>query len=193
MLRLRRFISQLTSSLLLLHSPFFPFSLRSTTNQISFPQMRSHQLPYYTTPSDDNDKDKSKRFKPHQYHPHSHSSFPSRGFLLLFSGVSLLLAVSSLIYAFSASPPPTKTVKVYRCGRAEDSLRTHLSSSTGVEAAARPKVVGLVGVQTGFGSASAGKRAALRSTWFPSDPDELVRLEVANPVMRTIGFVVFTD
>lgn len=150
--------------------------------------MRSHQLPYYNTPSDDNDKDKSKRFKPHlHHHPQSHSSsFPSRRFLLVFSGVSLLLAVSSLLYAFSASPPPPKTVTVYRCGRAEDSLRTHLSSSTGVEAAARPKVVGLVGVQTGFGSTSADKRAALRSTWFPSDPDGLVRSEIADLVIYNL-------
>jgi hypothetical protein len=41
-------------------------------------------------------------------------------------------------------------------------------------------VVGLVGVQTGFGSASADRRAALRSTWFPSDPDGLIRSEVAD-------------
>jgi hypothetical protein len=39
-----------------------------------------------------------------------------------------------------------------------------------------------VGVQTGFGSASADRRAALRSTWFPSDPDGLVRSEIADLV-----------
>lgn len=43
-------------------------------------------------------------------------------------------------------------------------------------------MVGLVGVQTDFGSAD--RRAVLRSTWFPPDPDGLVRLEVVDLVIR---------
>ncbi|XP_010535043.1 PREDICTED: probable beta-1,3-galactosyltransferase 14 [Tarenaya hassleriana] len=39
----------------------------------------------------------------------------------------------------------------------------------------RHKVMGFVGIQTGFGS--AGRRRALRMTWMPSDPDGLRRLE----------------
>lgn len=35
------------------------------------------------------------------------------------------------------------------------------------------RLLGFVGVYTGFGSAD--RRAALRSTWFPSDPDRLVK------------------
>ncbi|KAJ1687610.1 hypothetical protein LUZ63_019000 [Rhynchospora breviuscula] len=148
--------------------------------------MRSHQLPYYNSPSsDDNEKDKSKRLKPYSHsNPHSHSSFPSRRFLLLFSSFSLLLSVFSISYAVSASRRPTKTYTVYRCGRAEDSLRTYRANSAGVDAAARPKVVGLVGVQTGFGSAD--RRAVLRSTWFPPDPDGLVSLERTGLAFRFV-------
>lgn len=42
----------------------------------------------------------------------------------------------------------------------------------------RPKFLGFVGIQTGFGSGD--RRKALRSTWFPSDPDGLLRLEQAT-------------
>lgn len=42
----------------------------------------------------------------------------------------------------------------------------------------RVKFLGLVGIQTGFGSRD--RRDALRSTWFPSHPDALLRLEQAT-------------
>ncbi|MCO5576009.1 hypothetical protein L7F22_029816 [Adiantum nelumboides] len=42
----------------------------------------------------------------------------------------------------------------------------------------RPKVLGFVGIQTGFGSSD--RRKALRETWFPSDPEGLFRLEQAT-------------
>lgn len=42
----------------------------------------------------------------------------------------------------------------------------------------RPKLLGVVGVITGFGRAD--RRAALRSTWFPPDPDGLLSLEHAT-------------
>ena len=37
----------------------------------------------------------------------------------------------------------------------------------------RRKLLGFVGIQTGFDSGD--RRTALRSTWFPSDPDSLLR------------------
>lgn len=37
----------------------------------------------------------------------------------------------------------------------------------------RHKVMGFVGIQTGFGS--VGRRQALRKTWMPSDPEGLRR------------------
>ncbi|KAJ3683074.1 hypothetical protein LUZ60_013301 [Juncus effusus] len=42
----------------------------------------------------------------------------------------------------------------------------------------RHKVMGFVGIQTGFGS--VGRRKALRSTWFPSDRQGILRLEEAT-------------
>ncbi|PON56359.1 Glycosyl transferase [Parasponia andersonii] len=43
-----------------------------------------------------------------------------------------------------------------------------------------PKLLGFVGIQTGF--SSADRRAALRTTWFPSNPDGLLRLEQATDI-----------
>eukprot|EP00249_Psilotum_nudum_P008603 c21398_g1_i1 orf=443-1600(+) len=42
----------------------------------------------------------------------------------------------------------------------------------------RPKVLGVVGIQTGFGSIE--RRKALRETWLPSDPDGIFTLEQAT-------------
>lgn len=42
----------------------------------------------------------------------------------------------------------------------------------------RQKVMGFVGIQTGFGS--VGRRRSLRQTWMPSDPQALSRLEEAT-------------
>ncbi|XP_078428235.1 putative beta-1,3-galactosyltransferase 14 [Wolffia australiana] len=42
----------------------------------------------------------------------------------------------------------------------------------------RPKILGFVGIQTGFDSAR--RRLSLRKTWFPSDRDGLLRLENAT-------------
>lgn len=42
----------------------------------------------------------------------------------------------------------------------------------------RPKVLGVVGIQTGFGSVE--RRKALRETWFPTDPEGIFRLEQAT-------------
>jgi hypothetical protein len=43
----------------------------------------------------------------------------------------------------------------------------------GGDTLSRPKLIGFVGVQTGFGSVD--RRKALRETWFPSDPEGLFR------------------
>lgn len=40
----------------------------------------------------------------------------------------------------------------------------------------RPKVLGFVGIQTGFDSGP--RRKALRETWFPSTPEELLRFSL---------------
>ncbi|CAF2057023.1 BnaCnng29350D [Brassica napus] len=50
----------------------------------------------------------------------------------------------------------------------------------------RHKVMGFVGIQTGFGS--TGRRQALRKTWMPSDPEGLRRLEESTGL--AIRFVI---
>ncbi|KAK4576961.1 hypothetical protein RGQ29_027476 [Quercus rubra] len=50
----------------------------------------------------------------------------------------------------------------------------------------RQKVMGFVGIQTGFGS--VGRRRSLRQTWMPSDPQSLQRLEEATGL--TFRFVI---
>nr|GEW59286.1 probable beta-1,3-galactosyltransferase 14 [Tanacetum cinerariifolium] len=52
------------------------------------------------------------------------------------------------------------------------------STTSGLDDKARHKVMGFVGIQTGF--ASVGRRKALRQTWFPSDHQGLQRLEEAT-------------
>jgi hypothetical protein len=53
----------------------------------------------------------------------------------------------------------------------------------------RPKLLGFVGIQTGFGSSD--RRAALRETWFPSDPDGLLRYLSFSLKLNRRFFVVF--
>lgn len=53
----------------------------------------------------------------------------------------------------------------------------------------RRKVMGFVGIQTGFGS--AGRRRALRNTWFPSDHQGLQRYYL-NPNAIVIHHFAFT-
>ncbi|XP_019464903.1 PREDICTED: probable beta-1,3-galactosyltransferase 14 [Lupinus angustifolius] len=64
------------------------------------------------------------------------------------------------------SPHPRSVRVVWEHGRSDGNL--------GVETN-RHKVMGFVGIQTGFGS--VGRRKALRKTWFPHDHEGLQRLE----------------
>ncbi|KAJ9168228.1 hypothetical protein P3X46_019778 [Hevea brasiliensis] len=125
----------------------------------------------------------SKTIKPHKsgFTPSS-SRYPLH--FLIFSLVSLLIGLAGTIFAISAIRRP-RPLPVFRCGRSEDTFRAFYSSSgsnkLGDDNAAlndRPKLLGFVGIQTGFDSVD--RRAALRSTWFPSDPDGLLRLEQAT-------------
>ncbi|XP_057831119.1 probable beta-1,3-galactosyltransferase 12 isoform X2 [Cryptomeria japonica] len=83
-----------------------------------------------------------------------------------------------------------RPVYKFRCGNAEDTLRSlHLGGANArylgwpgglsqLEEETRHKVLGVVGIQTGF--ASSERRKALRETWLPSDPDGLISLEQAT-------------
>ncbi|KAF0926564.1 hypothetical protein E2562_026880 [Oryza meyeriana var. granulata] len=114
-------------------------------------------------------------------------SASSHRLLLLLSVACLLVAAASLAFAFSArahashlQPPPAAaavatTAVAFRCGRAEDSLRSFLASSRNYSEEGREKVLAVVGVHTEIGSAA--RRAALRATWFPPKPEGIVSLE----------------
>ena len=96
----------------------------------------------------------------------------------LLVSLSFIFCLSGVIFALYAVLGPIPT---FRCGRVEDTFRPFysLSQRPGGESMTngvltdRIKFVGLVGIQTGFGSRD--RRRALRSTWFPSHPDALLR------------------
>ncbi|KAL8166519.1 hypothetical protein V2J09_008018 [Rumex salicifolius] len=123
---------------------------------------------------------------------HSHLSRSPRS-LFLLSLVCLSIGVVSTVFSLYSLSSRTRIAPSIRCGRVQDTFRAHYSASSrkigaGKHAGAagggsgsapdRPKLLGFVGVQTGF--SSADRRDALRSTWFPSDPDALLRLEQAT-------------
>ncbi|CAO2816696.1 unnamed protein product [Amaranthus hypochondriacus] len=134
-------------------------------------------------PSSDNQPySKSEKIKkPFTSSPHS-SRLPLP--FVVFSIFSLLVGISGTIFSLislsrNQSPP------VFRCGRVQDSFRGHYLSkvqnhkiSNGGNSLDRPKFLGFVGILTGFDSVD--RRNALRSTWFPSDPEGLLRLEQAT-------------
>uniref|UniRef100_A0A2P2JHR4 Hexosyltransferase n=1 Tax=Rhizophora mucronata TaxID=61149 RepID=A0A2P2JHR4_RHIMU len=129
----------------------------------------------------------SKTFKPQKpYSAHLTTRYPPP--FVVFSLVSLLIGLAGTVFALTViSRPRPRPAPVFRCGRSEDTFREFYSSSgyrsrqLGVDNGAlvdRPKLLGFVGIQTGFDSVD--RRAALRETWFPSDPDGLLRLEQAT-------------
>ncbi|RDX91943.1 putative beta-1,3-galactosyltransferase 14, partial [Mucuna pruriens] len=87
--------------------------------------------------------------------------------LLLFGFVAFLahIGASRCVHA-----PPRSVRVVWEHGGG--------AGAGGVGLGDRHKVMGFVGVQTGFGS--SGRRGALRKTWFPSDRQGLQRLEEAT-------------
>jgi hypothetical protein len=102
----------------------------------------------------------------------SSSPASNRRLLLFFSGACRLVAAASLAFAVSSRrrPPPAQPPPVaFRCGRAEDSLRSFLAPASpphrNYTAGDREKVLAIVGVHTELGSAAC--RAALRAKWLP--------------------------
>ncbi|KAL9227246.1 hypothetical protein vseg_002962 [Gypsophila vaccaria] len=103
--------------------------------------------------------------------------------LIAFSIFSLIVGVSGTIFSLLSLsrhhyPPP-----VLRCGGVIDSFRGHylsppLRSRSGGDNFTRPKFLGFLGIQTSFDDFD--RRAALRSTWFASSPESLLRLEQAT-------------
>ncbi|KAH7523814.1 probable beta-1,3-galactosyltransferase 12 [Ziziphus jujuba] len=101
----------------------------------------------------------------------------------VFSIICLFIGLAGTLFAVAALRRPVP-VPIFRCGKSEDTFRAFYSASHSRQLGNngglvdRPKLLGFVGIQTGFGSCD--RRAALRSTWFPSDPDGLLRLEQAT-------------
>ncbi|KAI7988461.1 putative beta-1,3-galactosyltransferase 12 [Camellia lanceoleosa] len=89
--------------------------------------------------------------------------------IIVFSAFCLFVGVAGIAFSLFAVLRP-KPLPVFRCGRTQDTFRSFYPLPT----ARRPKLLGFVGIQTAF--SSSDRRAALRSTWFPSDPDALLRL-----------------
>lgn len=98
--------------------------------------------------------------------------------ITVFSFICLLIGLAGTIFALAALRRPAP-LPIFRCGKSEDTFRAFYSASHSRQLGDdgglvdRPKLLGFVGIQTGFGSGD--RRAALRSTWFPSDPDGLLR------------------
>lgn len=70
-------------------------------------------------------------------------------------------------------------ISTYRCYKAGDTPNDFSSSAIQMNSIqSRPKVLGFIGIQTGFGSAE--RRKALRESWLPSDPHGLLSLEQAT-------------
>ncbi|XP_020531657.1 probable beta-1,3-galactosyltransferase 12 isoform X1 [Amborella trichopoda] len=125
-------------------------------------------LPFWRKRDDDGKLKGKVVFRPHNY------CIPLLCFCIAVSGI--------LLSAYALLRP--KPVYIFRCGRAQDTLRTFLASSHYQNSHSnshsdplvdRPKLLGMVGIQTGF--SSKDRRQALRETWFPSNPDGLISLE----------------
>ncbi|KAB2077377.1 putative beta-1,3-galactosyltransferase 12 -like protein [Gossypium arboreum] len=105
--------------------------------------------------------------------------------ILVFSLLCLLIGLAGTLFALSAIRR-NQPLPIFRCGTSEDTFRSFYSSldsgklgdDSNKGLVDRPKLLGFVGIQTGFESGE--RRSALRSTWFPSDPDGLLRLEQAT-------------
>ncbi|XP_027079683.2 probable beta-1,3-galactosyltransferase 12 [Coffea arabica] len=109
--------------------------------------------------------------------------------ITVISALCVLIGVAGISLFLLAVLRP-RPAPVFRCGRIQDTFRAFYSLSsawrlgggdsgvgnaTGME---RRKLLGFVGIQTGF--SSADRREALRSTWLPSEPEGLLRLEQAT-------------
>ncbi|OMO74815.1 Zinc finger, PHD-type [Corchorus capsularis] len=106
--------------------------------------------------------------------------------------ISALLVVAIVFFLFSLSSFLNSGISGYRCrSSGPRSVRVLWDrTGNGNKASAddnngpkRHKVMGFVGIQTGFGS--TGRRRSLRKTWMPSDPQGLQRTMQSRD--KTIG------
>ncbi|XP_019193865.1 PREDICTED: probable beta-1,3-galactosyltransferase 13 [Ipomoea nil] len=114
--------------------------------------------------------------RPLTYSSSSRRSTP----LILF----LLIGLAGFVFGFIASSRQSlghrcENIKPRSVSVVWDRSSARVSSGDGVDGEQkRHKVMGFVGIQTGF--ASAARRRSLRQTWFPSDRQGLQKLEEAT-------------
>ena len=104
--------------------------------------------------------------------------------ITVISALYFLIGVAGISFFLLAVLHP-RPAPIFRCGHIQDTFRAFYSLSstwrlgggdsgignaTGTE---RRKLLGFVGIQTGF--SSSDRREALRSTWLPSKPEGLLR------------------
>lgn len=104
--------------------------------------------------------------------------------VVVASLLCFLIGIAGITFSVVAFLRP-RPIPIFRCGRTQDTFRAFYSlpssrrlvgrdSSAGTGTVTdRPKFLGFVGIQTGF--SSADRREALRSAWFPSEPEGLLR------------------
>ncbi|KAL5565073.1 hypothetical protein UlMin_028237 [Ulmus minor] len=111
---------------------------------------------------------------------HARQSSPNRRSTTLIVSGCLIFGLAGFLFGIVSLSRPIK------CLRGEPrSVRVVWERGSGGNAGGgsgdgnkRHKVMGFVGIQTGF--ASVGRRQSLRKTWMPSDPQGLQRLEEAT-------------
>ncbi|KAL1204373.1 putative beta-1,3-galactosyltransferase 12 [Cardamine amara subsp. amara] len=144
------------------------FSHRFSTASSSSPSSPS----YYSKPSKSHKANSSSSYASSRIHIA----------IIFFSIVSVFIGIAGTIFAISSAGARLGPVSVYRCGGSKDTSRVVSTSrklgGDGGVLPERRKLLGFVGIQTSFDSGD--RRASLRSTWFPSDPDALLRLEQAT-------------
>ncbi|XP_052177083.1 probable beta-1,3-galactosyltransferase 14 [Diospyros lotus] len=118
---------------------------------------------------------------PKYAYPRSSSSYSRRLTVLL---LCFLIGLAGFVFGFLAIPSRSAA---YKCRSKPRSVSVVWERGGGGggrdgmvsdEHQTRHKVMGFVGIQTGFGS--AGRRRSLRRTWMPSDQQGLQRLEEAT-------------
>ncbi|KAL2944466.1 putative beta-1 3-galactosyltransferase 14 [Bienertia sinuspersici] len=121
---------------------------------------------------------------PKIFHQRSSSPFskPIIKIFFLLLGFSLLIfvlvAISRSLFDQNCNSIQPKTVSVVWERTDVSSGGISGDSLVSSDSKKRHKVMGFVGIFTGFGS--IGRRRSLRQTWFPSDRDGLQRLEEAT-------------
>lgn len=109
---------------------------------------------------------------------HSYTRRPMIAVVCFFMGIICfifgIVSISRVGFGYRCSyPRPTSVSVVWdRTGNGGGGSSDGVNSSPG-EGKKRYKVMGFVGIQTGFGS--TGRRRALRQTWLPSDHQDLKR------------------